>query len=231
MKKNVAGLVLIGVMLVLAGCGKKEVQPSENSTEVQEEAEVREETEEQESSQSGNVLCGVYPDAEEVVDIPMGTFYDGKQEVMCNIKMPVNYLIGAGYTEDGINGHILEEASGGIELKTALDIGLKEQEYAIFDVNLDSYDGTKLNFNIISVEKGSMEDMKEYAASYQEIGTADHPAINFEDPDEFSSADVNVYYTVNENFMLWISYEGPLADEIGKEQLAQNLYDLVEVIE
>lgn len=232
MKKKTVGMLLIGVMLVLAGCGKKEVQPAENSTEVQEDAEVPEETEEKESTQSGKALYGVYPDVEEVEDIPMGFFIDGKQEKLCSIPMPIDYSIAARYTPDGLTDETLEEAPGDTDLKLALERGLKEQEYAIYNVYLGGSDGTYLDFRVYSVKNGSsMEEKKERAKNYQELGTEQHPAISYEVEDEYDTADIDLYYMLNENFMLWIRYEGPLADEIGKEQLAQNLYDLVEVIE
>lgn len=231
MKKKTVGMLLIGVMLVLAGCGKKEAQPAENSTEVQEDTEVPEETEERESTQSGKALYGVYPDVEEVEDIPMGYFVDGKQEKLCSIPMPLDYIVLARYTPDGDTFETFEEAAGTADLKTALDKGLKEQEYAIYNIRV-GLDGTDLEFSIYSVAKGnSMENMKEWAKSYQELRTGQHPAIIYEVEDKYDDADVYLYYTLNEDYMLLIRCESPLADEIGKDQLAQNLYDLVEVIE
>lgn len=231
MKKKTARMLLIGVMLVFAGCGKKEARPSGSGTEIQKDAEVLEETEEKESTQSGKVLYGVYPDVEEVEEIPMGFFVEGKQEKLCSIPMPLNYIIAARYTPDGVTGETLEEAPGTSDLRLALDKGVKEQEYAIYNVRIGGTDGTELYCSINTKESISLQDMKERAKNYKELGTEQHPAISYEIEDEYDTADAHLCYTLNEDFVLLISYEGPLADEIGKEQLAQNLYDLVEVIE
>ena len=39
-----------------------------------------------------------------------------------------------------------------------------------------------------------------------------------------------LYYAVNENITLEVQYEGPLAKTLGLDQVAKNLYDIIEVI-
>lgn len=231
MTMTMVAVLMLGFMFVLSGCGKKEEQASVNTAETKDNTVVNGETEDNGSDKSGNVSCGIYPDVKTVEDIPMGYFIDGKQEYLCMIPMPLDYIVAAGYTPDGVVDETLDEAPGTTDLRFAIDKGLKEQEYAIYNIRIRGVDGTELYCSINSSERISLENMKERSKSYKELGTEQHPAINYEVEDEYDTADVHLCYKLNENFILLIKYEGPLADKVGNDQLAQNLYDLIEVIE
>lgn len=224
MKKKFLVILMAVLMIVGVGCGKK------NETALQENIGSTQNTQE-ETPVSKTEAGGVYPGGEKLESIPMGYFCDEKQQIMCNIQIPDNYIFGALYTPDGITDIVIDGVTGETDLKSALENGLREQPNAISIIHAASSDGTVVELRVIPKAETSLEDVKEYAASYQELGTEQHPAVNYEDPSEYITSDVNLFYTLNESFMLLIRYEGPLADKVGNDQLAQNLYDLIEVIE
>lgn len=139
------------------------------------------------------------------------------------------YLFTAVYTEDGITEVTHSEISGGTVATASEKIG--GQTVASKWIYLMSMDGTEISYDIIPTSQRNLEDEKVYAGEYKELNHNGHNAIYFVDNHENATADVCVSYEVNEDILLYITYEGPVADEIGIDQLARNIYDLIEVIE
>ncbi|MBR5508470.1 MAG: hypothetical protein IKV59_00285 [Lachnospiraceae bacterium] len=232
MKNRILSLVIISAFISMTGCGKKEqqepvVQPVQDSEEEITEQEMTE------ADISGkDALAGVYLNGGKLVSVPMGTYYQEGQMVFCNIKMPSDYVFSAIYTIDGEDETSNEEISG-MKLSLAEEKGLKNQQFASKWIHILSAekDATTLVWEVMTSDDATMENVTEYAKNEVEFGSQEHPAIYYVAHDEYATADLNVCYSINEDILLSISYEGPLADELGLEQLAHNLYDLVEVIE
>lgn len=230
-----AAIVLTGIL----GCSSKETVTDTKSSEEQVSAEqpvkeitaetVQEEEVETENIQ-GEVLAGVYSNGYELVEVPMGMYFEGEQKVFCKVKMPVNYRFYADYTTEEGDEKTIGEASGGNSLALCIERGLWKEPYAISSVLL-GLGSESLRFFTISTEQGTMEDIKAIFPDAVEIGTQEHPGIYYVDSDEASTADINVEVYLNENFHLIMRYEGPLAEELGLDQLARNIYDLVTVVE
>ena len=49
--------------------------------------------------------------------------------------------------------------------------------------------------------------------------------------DEYADTDFALVYEINSEAMVKVQYTGPLAEELGLEQVAENLYNIIEVIE
>lgn len=238
MKKFVIAAVLFSLLVCIAGCGDKEpadtafVEPDGTEAVVNQTDDVTNpETEEPEGT-SGEALCGVYLNGGSAADIKMGIYYEGAQTNFCTVKMPTEYIFGAVYTNE--NGQELSiSGTGSCTLQEALDKGaIEEAENAFSFVNLVSFaeDRSSLTFCIETPELGTMDELKARAPDGVEFGTDAHPAYYFADPDN-EYEDLCVGYQVNDSILLTVTYYGPLADELGLAQLAQNIYDLVEVID
>lgn len=236
MKRSII-TVIAAVMLLSTACGKKEETESVIGSAENESVELtdqeNEESEEAETKEEkSDALAGVYLNGGELVDVPMGIYFVGEQKNFCNIKMPTDYLFGAIYTEDGINEKSNQDISE-YDLNLAIEKGIYDQPYASKWVHLLSTkeDATEMFFNIETSETMTLDGMKEYAPNYVELGTEELPALYYEDESEYASVDINVCCAINEDILLTISYKGPLAEELSLEQLAQNIYDLIDVIE
>ena len=230
MSKKIYMFLLCAMMLTLVACGK-ENNTSDVENENQQITDVVTEDVEEESAKDNNadVLLGVYEGATDYANVPMGMLFDGEQKVFCKIKMPDQYLFNAVYTEDGETDVTNDTLSGILlgDVKSELD----KQEMASKWVYVMSTGGTTVNFYIIPTTERNLEDEKAYAGEYKEQNHNGHEAIYFVDPAEYMTSDVCVSFEVNEDIILYITYEGPVADEIGIDQLAENIYDLVEVID
>lgn len=238
MKKFVIAAALLCLIVCIAGCGDKEpadtalVEPDGTEAVINQTDDVTNaETKEPEGA-SGEALCGVYLNGGSVADIEMGIYYEGVQTNFCTVKMPTEYIFGAVYTDESGQGLPIS-GTGSCTLQEALDKGaIEEAENAFSFVNLVSFaeDRSNLMFRIETSEVRTMDDLKARVPDGVEFGTDAHPAYYFSDPDD-EYEDLCVGYQVNDSILLTVTYSGPLADELGLAKLAQNIYDLVEVID
>ena len=235
MKRKIYALLICSMLLAVTACGKKENVENVVEQGVEQTEEYETVQEDESSSNEDGVLLGVYEGATGYVSVPMGTYFDGEQKNFCKIKMPLEYLFTACYTEDGDENNISKNDDlVGKMVTPTLDMvsdKLDEQTKASCWVLMMSTGGTTVNYYIIPSTTRNLEDEKAYAGEYKELNHNGRNAIYFVDSNEYVTADVCVSYEVNEDILLYITYEGPAADEIGIDQLAENIYDLVEVIE
>ncbi len=167
----------------------------------------------------------VYPDGGELADIPMGTFDDGEQKTLCSVKMPRGCLFRAGYTPDGLTNVMIEETAGGGTLESALERGLTEQPYAICRARLQASDNTDIEFAVISAANWTMENLKGYAPDAAELGNSRNPAVYYTD-----AAALHLYYCLSPEYALLVHYWGKPLEQTEWEQLAENLYGLIEAV-
>lgn len=221
MSKKIYMFLLCAMMLTLVACGK-ENNTSDVENENQQITDVVTENVEEESAKDNNadVLLGVYDGATDYMELPMGTFYEGEQKEFCKVKLPLEYVASANYTDE--NGtSLVNEAIYGIKVE---NIDMSESNVANQGVIIGSTDGTELVFTIVPTSVRTLDDKKEYAGEYEELNK-EFEAIYFIDQGKLT-----IVYQLSEAMLLNITYEGPMIDEIGVDQLAQNIYDLVEVI-
>ena len=159
MKKKVGAILLCGLMAGLAGCGgKTEAVDTGRKTTAQ--AEETEETnaEENKESVATDALGGVYPDADELTSIPMGTCIDGEQVNLVNVEMPLNYIFGALYIDSNGEKKSFENASGGNTLLVALESKFQDEPYAMEDVNMSLTTDT-IEYRIVTGQ--TFDELKE----------------------------------------------------------------------
>ena len=172
------------------------------------------------------ISSDVYPGGGELEDIPMGTFHNGKQKVLCSIKMPKNYRFRAVYTPDGLTNVMIEETAGGGTLESALERGLTEQPCAVWRVRLkESGGGTDIEFAVISTANWTMENLKGYAPDAAKLGNSRNLAVYYTD-----AAALHLYYCLNPEYALLVRYRGRHAKGPEWKQLAVNLYDLIKMV-
>jgi hypothetical protein len=231
MKKRTGMLWMIGCVIALTGCGSGKSQATEEQALQKGSSDViaADQTEDAQSNED-TVLAGVYLNGGSLETIPMGTYFQGNAEVFCRVKMPTQYLVAAGNMEEDGTDKTIEQASGSTVLKTALEDGLLDQGYVIYDVYLLSAkeDASEVRFCVESADTFTWEELNESVSDAVTFGTEQHPAIYYEE-EGYEAADLLVGICLNEDAIISVSYKGPLAEQMGLEQLAQNIYDLVEI--
>lgn len=232
MKGKKIAVVMLSLAVSITGCGHKEQESTASGAVIEKTDDVvNEETKvEKEISEEG--LGGVYLNGGTIAEIKMGTCYEGVQTDFCTIKMPTEYMFGAIYTDESGQTHSIAD-TGSITLQEALEKGsVNEEDNAISAVYLYSFaeDKSSLSFYIDTTDYITMDDLKRNTPNGVEFGTDEHPAYCYINPDVYVDADLCIGYQVNDSILLSITYQGILVDELGLEQLAQNIYDLVEVI-
>lgn len=222
MSKRIYMFLLCAMILTLVACGKENNTSDLENENQQMTDEITEDIrEESVKDNNEDVLLGVYDGATDYMELPMGTFFEGEQKEFCKVKLPLEYVASANYSDNGENSLVNEDIYG-IKVE---NIELKDSSIVNQRIIVGSTSGTELKFSIVLTSILSMEDEKEYAGDYSIIDKSGNEAIYYLDDQE-----VNFVYQVNENILLYVNYEGPMIDEIGVDQLAQNIYDLVEVI-
>lgn len=228
MKKTIYGLLLCAVMLTVSACGTDEAGTQKSAhSETGEDVAGEEETH---PSDIEDGLLGVYEGATEYVEVPMGIFFDGEQREFCNVKLPKEYIIEVTYTEDGESETTNNKVSG-VRVETAVEFGLLEQEMASKWILIGSSGGTTVNFYIIPTSQKTLDDERTYAGDYKELSGVEYETVYCVDPHEYATSDLRMCCQINEDILVAVTYEGPLAEKLGLDQLAQNIYDLIEVTE
>lgn len=235
MKRRWIVAVAVSLAVSIIGCGGKEkrgIDPietagAENVTDTAASAEVKEQ-----KKNPDEALGGVYLNGGSIAEIKMGICYEGVQTNFCTVKMPTEYNFSAIYIDENGQENSVP-GTGSSFLQEAMNKGvIEESENAFSYIYLLSYaeDCSALSFRITTPDLKTMDELKAYAPGGVEFGTDEHPAYYYVDPDEYAGTDLSVGYQINDSILLSMTYQGPLAEELGLEQLAQNMYDLVEVI-
>ena len=219
-------LLLCMVVLMCTACGKSDIQESASGN-VSSQVETEGTQEKVEQNKESDYLLGVYSNATDYIDFPMGTFYNGKQTEFCTVKLAKEHIINASYYESEEDS-IINEKIDGINVG---NIDLSSNYVANQGIVVQNGAGDTLWFSVFTSKQRTMEDRKDYAREFKEISNSGHYAIYFKDPAEYSAADLCLSYQINEDVILYVKYNGPAAEDLGLDQLAQNIYNLIEVIE
>lgn len=233
MKKKVLVIVLLAMMLTVNACGEGDARETSLDSSPVEETENVKDKVDVEKSEDENLL-GVYTGTGDICEIPMGTYFENAQKNYCKIKVPADYWSGSIYKDADMGQNIFEMSSGTELLSDALDNGLLEQGNSVQSLlinnpELDS-ECTTVTFTVYTPQECNFEELKTVFENVVEMKNTENQAFYYVDKSDYSMTDLILYYAVNENITLEVQYEGPLADELGLDQIAQNLYDIIEVI-
>lgn len=226
MKKRLyAGLLALVLMFSMTACGKPAENPNpEQGTQGTENVDSSEKNEKPENS---DILGGVYAGGEKLEEIVMGTMVNGEQVEFCKVKVPSNYLTAAVYIDEEGDDHTFEMASGTQKLQMALEHGLLEQSEKIQTITMRN-DADVVSYIVFSPEELNYEEFKQEMPNGSEIGSGDYEAFYFERDEVF---DMMMHIKLGDKGVLRMGYKGSAFDEFGIDQLAQNIYDLITVIE
>lgn len=190
--------------------------------------------------QGNKALEGVYTSTGELLDVPMGTFINGVQTKLCTVKMPTD--------EDFLA--IYEDANGQKQQATEnlLDPPTLGEFYDSLGKNFaNPYSWISIGDFRLEIEpKVDINELKsryENVSNENQIGTPEHIANYFtrryEDITTSTQKEQFIFlYQINEQNDLYFSYEitvdedtefNNLINEIGIDQFAQNVYNLITV--
>lgn len=237
MKKGILTIMLVIAMAlsVMACGGKKDNENQSEESVTSEMVENEEEETPKTDIDKSEALAGVYPSADKLVKIPLGIFCKGAQTDFCRIQAPLNYWGGAIYFDDQMEDHISEIAEGANLLSDSLDNGLLEAGYSIQNMILTNPHLVELPTNIVY----TMFTAEFHGYTYDDVRTAYTNGIDLENVEnrafyyvsENTDTDLVLIYEISSEAMLQVQYTGPLVDELGLDQIAENLYNIIEVIE
>ena len=112
------------------------------------------------------------------------------------------------------------------KLSYSLEHGLLEQEEVIqqfyySNEKLTKSDSTNIYATILTSEQINYEDMKKQTLNAKEISNISFYSVGDK---KYTDLDITLYYKINDNIMLQISYKGPQTQKIGIEKIAYELY-------
>lgn len=231
MKKKLLAILLM-VMLVLTACGGKEETPASDNPVA--ETPVAEEQEKEETGKKTEALAGIYPEADELVEVPMGTYGADTMKDYCTVMIPANYFGGAVADLSAAEQYGFDMMDGDDLLTDAIANGLLEEENRISSITITNTnltgDNTTIHYLLYYKDMLEYEGFKNAYPECKEIGTIEHPAVYNADESDYPMGDMIFCYAVNPDITLVIYYEGPLYDEIGLDAIAESLYDTISAI-
>lgn len=248
MKKKYVILML--ACLLLVGCGKKdtsnieytdeeienivkddteEITSSVDETDIEINEEINEEIDDEELEADLSTLGGVYMNADELIDVPIGLYSDGISKNLCNVSVPKNYYIYIQDTDDdGIKRDNFE--IGGSKVAEAIENGLYDLKHPIEELSVDTFpdDNTYVSFQIYGADATSFNDeMQSYITN--KVDFADNIYYYLDGTSSYTT-DIFVRYDISDDFYVRIDYDGPLSEELSTDELIQNLCNLVKTI-
>ena len=229
-------LCLIAVVMVLAaGCGKEKTDSSlPTSVSVVESETGSSQTEDSsadsstvEVSTSVNVVVdetGVYPETSGITELGLGI-----DTVACTIKVPLNYIMaGATILKDGAQQSI-EGLGATTTVESAVKDGNVSDELAIYSLGITSLDADPTRINLMMYDASSVGDMAAIKAMYpdgKEVGDDTMPGWVYKTTNN-PDADFAMVIQTSDNSFLNLYYQGPVVDEVGEDEMAQRVYNLV----
>lgn len=223
MKRKWYVIMLTLVMaFTMTACGKSSKAPD---------AEKADDSKKDVTSEKSEILGGIYSGGDTLVEIPFGKTINGEATDIFTVKVPENYWCGAFYNDAEGKEHTADMANGNDEVKKAIENGLLTLDGKIHNLALYSTDGssTDILYNYSPyTEEENYEVWKNSTEDYKIIESDKHEAFYYETQDgEY----VVLLYDLGEKGIIQANFNGKLKDKIGIDQIAQNLYDLITVIE
>lgn len=181
-------------------------------------------------------LAGIFPNGAELTEFSMGTYYNEKQTKYCNLKLPGNYYGWAMYLTSE-NTNVNFEMATSHFLSESINNGMLEQNEAVQQFHYSNSQTIKegeattdIYATIFKAEQITYEGMKAQISGATDIKEIDGVAFYNKGDKKYTDIDVTMYYKLDDEITLEISYKGPLAEEIGIDKIANKLFDLIEVI-
>ena len=173
----------------------------------------------------------LYPAADELSAIPMGTFCDKKQTEYCSVRMPLNYMCTASYHDKHDASHITRMANGDDILSDAVDKDLLKQEYKIQNLTVTNPHladpHTTITYGIYVAEDTNYDLLLAEYDNGIELQGVKNRAFYYADNGDYAAHDLVVIYELNDKILLQAKYEGPLTETVGIEKIAYNIYNAV----
>ena len=235
MKKQIYLAVMAAVAICMVGCGKKtdnisaEITPEpvqevileEETTPEPEKSTQQTKTEETTSGDD----TGVYPSATGLIEVNMGVTED-----ICTFKVPVNYVLSGGYYDENSEEYIIQGLnSATTTVEEAMTAGsFSTENLAFFTMTSLDADETMITAAMYTPTIMSWDDFKSYYTEAKEIRDASAPGLVYH-VEAISGQSLAVAIKVTDDVTLQIVYKGSLESEVGEDELAQRLYNLVTV--
>lgn len=231
MKRKLCLFLILSMAAVTAGCGKKNNTGIISISPIEE---AKGDASGEEKSEDMDALGGVYPGGDELILIPMGGSVNGEPEDLVTVGMPFNYTFLAMYSEAG-DLNEFENASGEGSLASAIQFKFQEEPHKVTEAVLESpyTDRSRIQYRIC--EADSFVQFKDFVAeaeTYTDVTEINGgQAICYVDGSGEAEEDLLIACAINDSAYMQVSYTGPLDESLGREQLAENICNLIKVIE
>lgn len=229
------------MMLGITGCSgsKKSETTVKSETNIETNQELDENTEKvdekkRDTTGEDNVdknSTNVYPGANSVVDIAMGTYDEGMQTSVCTVKMPENYIITSSYTDENGKNKTMTETNGRTVSEVIENGELKESSNVPSVVVLVAQGNVNNSFLISVLDAGeySVQSEKEYEPDGVEVNiTEGHSAYIYNTKGQYDTVCV---YQISDRWTLAIQNKGQLKDQMSLEEFGKEMCELITPIE
>ncbi len=231
--------LITAVMLLAAGCGAEKLDISsiaststvENTTESSKFEESMAGNSTADTSASVNAVedeTGVYPETTGIAELGLGI-----ENVVCTIKVPLNYILAGAQTIENGTEKSVESMGATVTVESSIKDSAVSEERALNCLVITSLDDkpTSIDVMLYDIESvGNMDTIKnEIFPDGKEIGDSSMPgwvhkvsnsALN-------PNADFAIVVQISEDTILDICYQGPVVDEVGEDEMAQRVYNLL----
>ena len=225
-------------MLLAAGCGKEKSEVSSavnlsavesvtGSSRMEESAADVSAAELSASVETVVDETGVYPETTGLTELSLGI-----NDVACTIKVPLNYILGGATTIENGSEHSLEGLGSTVTVENAFERGNVSSEQAIYSFAMTSLDAIPTMIDVMMYDTASVGDIEAIKAIYtdgKDIGDSSMPGWVYKERESTlnPNADTAIIIQVSDTTLMSVFYQGPVVDEVGEDEMAQRVYNLV----
>lgn len=232
MKRKSYLLVMLLLSMGIVGCGKgsntsiKNVDTEVSTVDDTQETDKDVGKKEQEVSKKEQKGCGiaVYPTSSEVTEVTMGL-----TEGVCTVKVPTDYVLAGCYWDAESNDECIVPGlnSARSTVADSIESGALSSETLLSSFSMSSLDNdTMITVSIHTIDLMSFY----YYPEAKKLGTEANPAMYYYV--ELTNGDTpTLAVKLRDGLFLQIVCEGSLEDSLGSDKLAEELYNLVTVLE
>ena len=174
-------------------------------------------------------LNNVYTDDDILISVPVGTYFNSKQKNTCAIKIPRSAKLYAECRYSDMKDYAFKVADGSKGAAESIEDKLLTYKLAVRHMELlCEKSGTKMKYTVYSKDDGNYDTISTLNPNAVQVGTEKNPAVAYYSNNPIFDYDLYMYYYIDEETTLHISYSGPLSKILTAEELGKCIFNMID---
>lgn len=176
-----------------------------------------------------NALNNVYTDDDVLISIPVGTYFNYQQKNTCAVKIPRSAKLYAECRYSDMKDYSFNVADGTKSAAESIEDKLLTYKLAIRHMRITcEQSGTKMQYTVYSKDDGNYDTISTLNPNAVKLGNKKHPAVAYYSNNSIFDYELYMYYSIDKETTLHISYSGPLSKILTAEELGECIFNMID---